>query len=336
MWPGERVAPALAHRLTRNRVPGDARVRLMTGLALASAAALLVTVVLVTDRGPEIVPRAEADVVRVGVVDGQSVSGYLRSSRGELESMQPAAAPPVVGDTWALVSLTSYYAPDVLAGVLGGAAVAEVYAKAPIEGVRTQVVRLPVYRMPQDVVAGMLNAALARDQEQADYRKLAAELRGDGAAEDRLLRAYDTAARAAASEAAAFRAKCACLFAAVVRAGPAALDRIASRAEVRVVDPAPEVRSLDHTEFRPVLPEQKTETTASPSPSPVAGESSAPVPSSSGEPVTSASPQESVTKSKPAVTTPVESASVPATASSEPQEAASPAPPRASQDTSGR
>ncbi|GAA3336686.1 hypothetical protein GCM10020358_10210 [Amorphoplanes nipponensis] len=55
---------------------------------------------------------------------------------------------------------------------------AEVYARAPLPGVRTQVVKIPVYRMPGDVLAGMLNAALARDQEQADYRKLGDELEG--------------------------------------------------------------------------------------------------------------------------------------------------------------
>ena len=175
---------------------------------------------------------------------------------------------------------------------------AEVYARAPLPGVRTPVVKIGVYRMPQDVVAGMLNAALARDQEQADYRKLRNELEGEGGNEVRLRQAYDSAAQTAAAEAAAYRAHCACVFAAVVRAAPARLELLAGRPEVRVVDPAPEVRSLDRTEFRPVRPEQTTtvpddERDAPTVPSPsrsVAPARPAPLPSSTGAAVTSASP----------------------------------------------
>lgn len=327
------MTPSLVRGLSRSR-GGQARLRLLTGLALASAAAMLVTVVLVTDRGPDLSPRPTGDVVRVGVVDGQSVSGYLRSSKGELAGLTSPAA----GETWALVSLSSYFAPDTLTGLFADTAVAEVYARAPIENVRTQVVRIPVYRMPGDVVAGMLNAALARDQEQADYRKLAAELEGDGINEMRLRRAYDTAARAAASEAAAYRAHCACLFAAVVRAGPAVLDRLASRAEVRVVDPAPEVRSLDRTEFRPVLPEAVETPPSTPDPTtpPVADESSVPLPSSTGGPVTSASPDGPAARVPPSATTPEESALAPSPPPAEPSTEAGSPDPGASQDTSWR
>ncbi|WP_067498157.1 hypothetical protein [Actinoplanes sp. TFC3] len=321
MWPGDRMMPPLVRG--RPRVGGGPlRLRVMTGLALASAAALLLTVVLITDRGPEMESPA-GDVVRVGVVDGQSVSGYLRSSQGELGAMFPSA-----GDTWALVSLTSYYAPDKLGAVLGDAPVAQVYARAPLPGVRTQVVRIPVYRMPQDVVAGMLNAALARDQEQADYRKLGGEL-GESANDIRLRRAYENAAQTAAAEAAAFRAHCACVFAAVVRAAPAALDRIANRAEVRVVDPAPEVRQLDRTEFRPVLPEQRPSTTVAP-------ETPTPLPSSTGARVTSASPVSPSVGAKPSAAASEESAAVPSARPSGSHPDQPSAGPGASRSASGR
>jgi len=81
--------------------------------------------VTITDRGPG-VESPSGDVVRVGVVEGQAVSGYLRSSRGELAALLPSAGSPVAGETWALVSLAAYYAPDRLPGVLEGAAVAQV------------------------------------------------------------------------------------------------------------------------------------------------------------------------------------------------------------------
>ncbi|MEU7902411.1 hypothetical protein [Actinoplanes sp. NPDC049118] len=317
MRPGDRMLPPLNRGLPRIGM-SPARLRVMTGLALGAAAALLVTVVWVADRGPEM-PDPTGDVVRVGVVEGQSVAGYLRSSRGELAALLPSSGSPAAGETWALVSLRDYLAPDRLQAVLEGIPVAQVYARAPLEGMRTQVVKVPVYRMPQDVVAGMLNAALARDQEQADYRKLGAELQGEGPNEIRLRRAYDTAARTAASEAAAYRAHCACVFAAVVRAAPPMLEGLAGRPEVRAVDPAPEVRSLDRTEFRPVLPEQ---TVLVPDDDPalesvpsrsgtVAPATPAPLPSSTGVAVTSASPDGPATGSGPSAAAVQESAAVP-------------------------
>jgi len=283
MRPGDRMMPWAPRGLSRAGVRAF-RQRLLTGLALAAAAAMLITVVTITDRGPG-VPGPSGDVVRVGVVEGQSVPGYLRSSRGELAALLPSAGSPVAGETWALVSLAAYQAPDRLPGLLEGVAVAQVYARAPLPDVRTQVVKIAVYRLPQDVVSGMASAALARDQEEADYRKLGGKLQGDGVNEIRLRRAYESAARTAAAEAAAYRAQCACVFAAVVRGAPVALDRIAGRPEVRVVDPAPEVRSLDRTEFRPLQPEQAGDAGDPGEPSQsvsVAPETLTPLPSSNG------------------------------------------------------
>ncbi|GGQ51841.1 hypothetical protein [Couchioplanes azureus] len=341
MRPGDRMMPAAARSLPP-AVAGPVRLWMLTGLSLAVAVTLLVAVVTMTDRGPDRLPGPDGDVVRVGVVEGQSVSGYLGSSDRELAALLPAPGAPAAGETWALVSLTAYLGPDKLPGVLEGAAVAQVYARVPLPQVRTQVVKIPVYRMPQDVVAGMLNAALARDQEQADYRKLGGELPGDGVDELRLRRAYDSAAQTAAEEAAAFRAHCACVFAAVVRADPAVLARVARRAEVRVVDPAPEVRQLDRTEFRPVLPEQTTtvrEDKESSVPSQavtVAPAGSAPLPSSAGAGVTSASPAGPVRETGPAATASEESAAVPPAPPANPAPGVPSSAPGASRSASGR
>ena len=174
---------------------------------------------------------------------------------------------------------------------------AQVYARVPLPGVRTQVVRIPAVRIPGDVAAGMLDAALGRDQEQAEYLQLGRRLRGDPAGDERARQAYATAARTAGAEAAAYRTFCACVFAAVVHAAPAGLAGIAGRAGVRSVDPAPEVHRLDRAEFRPPLPEQVGTVPAEPSASAVptgssgiAPGTSAPIMSSLGVAVTSASP----------------------------------------------
>ncbi|WP_229831281.1 hypothetical protein [Actinoplanes ianthinogenes] len=277
----------------------------MTGVALTATVTLVLAVAWAGRPGG---PPGEdpGDVVRVGVVEGQSVSGYLASSRRELAMLTDPSG-PVAGETWALVSLDGYIGPGRLPALLGGAAVAQAYARVPLPDTRTQVSLIPVYTMPGDVTAGMLDAALIRDREQADYLRLERSLTGDGQRERRLRQTYGNAARTAAREAAAYREGCACVFAAVVRGTPAALGDIASRAGVRAVDPAPEVRSLDRTEFRPPLPEERGTVSAEPSSQPVptpapdvASASPGRLPSSIGIAVTSDSPSHGVSPS-PAV-----------------------------------
>jgi hypothetical protein len=261
--------------------------RILTGLAIASAATLLVTVIWLSEPDP---PQTSAppDVVRVGLVEGQSVRGYLDSSHAELSAMVRSGR---VADTWALVTLRAYVPPDQLPPALTGVAVAQVYARAPIAGLQTPVVRIPAYRIPQDVVAGMRATAVLRDQERAEYLQLMSRVGGDTPNDARLRQAYATAAQVAAAEAGAYRSGCACVFAAVVRASPAALTGVAGRDGVRAVDPAPELTTLDGVEFDPPLPEQHAAPAPRPTPSPdappspppaVAPASATPVPSSLG------------------------------------------------------
>jgi hypothetical protein len=322
---------------------GDTGVRVATGLALAFAITLLIVVIWAAHPAPVPAPGARGtDPVLVGVVQGQSVPGYLDSSRGELDSLPRAPAGTPI---WALVSLAGYYAPDRLAPVLGGAAVAQVYARAPIRDTRTQVVRIPAYRLPDDVVAGMLAAAVHRDREQADYRRLGRDLDGAGPQVSRLRRAYESAASVAAAEAHAYRAHCACVFAAVVRADPLALRRIADRAEVRAVDPAPEVGAPETAEFRPPLPEQSgalpelTRSATTPAPSgaqAVAPARPAPLPSASGSSVTSDSPDGPGTGSGPSAPASEERPAVPSASAPIPGSDAPVTAPGASRGASGR
>jgi hypothetical protein len=277
---------------------GAAVLRAAIGLAIVSSFALLLAAIWVSQRDDAPPLDGQADLVRVGVVQGQSVAGYLRSSRSELAALTDPSA-PLAGDTWALVSLDKYVPPGALPPMLDGAAVAQVYTRVPLAGRHTQVVRIPVYRLPADVMSGMLDAAIQRDQEKAEYLQLGRRLTGDDANVARARRAYESAAAQAGAEADAYRSGCACVFAAVIRAAPAALQVVAERTGVRVVDPAPEVRRLDHTEFRPPLPEQDGTIPAEPSGSPIpvpnggsaiASRTPAPILSSSGLPVTSDSP----------------------------------------------
>lgn len=253
----QRVLPPLARAIVRLG-RGPARPHLLTGAALISVTAVLVAAVWATDqrRNPAAEPTIGA-LVEVGVAPGQSVPGYVASSRTELSRLvdaPPTASPG--GETYALVTLSAYLPPDRLAAILDGGSVSAVYARVPLPGAQTSLERISAYRVPDDVVAGMRRLAGEKDRQAAEYRNRSDRLTGENA-QDRLLRAvYADGARIAGREAAAYRTGCPCVYAAVVRATPAALDRIAHRRGVRAVDPAPEVRRLDRAVFLPPLPEQ--------------------------------------------------------------------------------
>jgi hypothetical protein len=274
---------------------GRSALRVLTGLSVAAVLLLLTGLIWANDARPGPEPDG-AGIVRVGVVEGQSLARYLAHSRSELNGLLHASGVSTGTPTWALVSLAAYLTPDRLPAVLGGTAVAEVYTRAPLPDAVTGVVRIPAFRVPDDVVAGMLAAAAHREQERADYRRLGDRARDDNRSPVRLRQAYETAAALADAEAHAYRGQCACVFAAVVRGDPAALHRLAGRAEVRVVDPAPEVLRLDRVEFRPPLPEQQVTTPSgpdsanraeTPGTSTVAPAGPGPLPSASGVAVTS-------------------------------------------------
>ncbi|BCL12943.1 hypothetical protein [Micromonospora sagamiensis] len=248
----ERFLPSLARA-----VNGPAsRPRLLGWVALVSVSAVLLTAVWATDRPPT-GDRTVGEVTRVGVGQGDSIPGYLRSAGDELAALPDPAPSASAGSTWALVSLAEYLPPDRLAPVLGDVPVSAVFGRVPLPGRQTQIVRIPARRVPEDVRAGMVELADRKDREAADYRTRGAELTGDGPRERELRQLYDSGAEVAAAEAAAYRAGCSCVYAAVVRAEPARLRTVAARPGVRTVDPAPEVERLDRTVFTPPLPEQE-------------------------------------------------------------------------------
>jgi hypothetical protein len=234
---------------------GPLRLRLLTTVALLCSAAVLVTAVWAADRRPS-VDQTLGEVTRVGVEQGQSIPGYVESSRGELRALLAAGPAESTRQTYALVTMSAYLAPDRLTPVLTGVSVSEVFSRLWRPGTQTQIVRIPASRIPEDVVAGMLQVAERKDQEVRDYQERSAAVTGDGVPARDLRRWYESGARVASDEATAYRAGCSCVYAAVVRGEPVALERIAARSEIRAVDPAPEVRRLERTVFSPPFPEQ--------------------------------------------------------------------------------
>ncbi|MFF5055529.1 hypothetical protein ACFY1S_20345 [Micromonospora sp. NPDC000663] len=244
--------------LTRGVARLDDRSRrsgVLTWAALFSLAAVLGTAVWAADDAP-VGDRTVGEVTRVGVSDGDSVPGYLRSAAADLAALSTAT--PSTGDgTYALVTFDAYLPPQRLADVLGDVPVSTVFGRVPLPGRQTEIVRIPALRVPDDVVAGMAEVAARKATEAADYRARAAATTGDGVDERELRARYADGAEVADAEAAAYRGGCDCVYAAVVRAAPEVLRGVATRPAVRAVDPAPEVYRLDRAVFTPPLPEQR-------------------------------------------------------------------------------
>ncbi|MBM0234931.1 hypothetical protein JNW91_25855, partial [Micromonospora sp. STR1_7] len=221
----QRLLPPLTRGVARL---GDrsGRSGVLTWAALFSMAAVLGTAVWATDDAP-VGDRTVGEVTRVGVADGDSVPGYLRSAAADLAALS-TAAPAVGADTYALVTLDAYLPPQRLAEVLGDVPVSTVFGRVPLPGRQTEIVRIPALRVPDDVVAGMAEVAARKDTEAADYRARAAATTGDGADERELRVRYADGAEVAAAEAAAYRTGCACVYAAVVRAAPEVLRGVAA------------------------------------------------------------------------------------------------------------
>ncbi|GLI01153.1 hypothetical protein [Phytohabitans aurantiacus] len=245
-----RLLPPLAAALAR-LAHGRVRMRVLTATALLSVSAVLLTAVWTAGRGEPPGDVTVGDVVRVGVTDGESIPQYVRSSRSELATLAADQ------ETYALVTLSAYLAPERLKPILGGISVSQVFGRVPLPGAQTQIVRIPALRVPDDVTAGMVIVADRKNAEATEYREMSSKLTGDSARERELRQVYDSGAEVAIAEAEAYRGGCSCVYAAVVRATPPALDRVFERPEVRAVDAAPEVRRLDRAVFLPPLPEQR-------------------------------------------------------------------------------
>jgi hypothetical protein len=196
------------------------------GVPLAVAVAVLAALLLTRHRSapPDF---GRGDVVRVGVSQGASIPGYLADSRARLAALP--GRPPV----YALVSFSDYLSVDAVTRALSGVEPFQVYLRVPLPHTQTAIVKVPVARLPEDLLAGM--------DAEAGRRADAARRTGDPVA---------------AAEAQRYREHCSCGYAAVVRADAAALAALASRAGVRAVDPAPAVTDPNRAVFLAPLPEQ--------------------------------------------------------------------------------
>jgi hypothetical protein len=176
--------------------------------------------------------QAPAPATIVGPYPGDVTEDYVASATNRLAGLTQAAPD---AELHAVVSLSGYRTPDGLRSLLSDFRLVRVFLRtAPDGAVVTAVVRDPV---------ADIDAAFAGAAEQA--ARLVGTT-GDDATRDR-----------AARDAEQFRARCACLYAAVVRAPAARLTELAALDAVRLVDPAPPASSPATTQFVPLTPERR-------------------------------------------------------------------------------
>ena len=125
------------------------------------------------------------------------------------------------------------------------------YARVPLPRRQTQIVRLAAQRLPDDVADSMAKVANQKITEATEYSQRATNEPGL-----QLRAIYESNATLAAAEAQAYRLECACVYALVVRATPAALRVLAAYKEIRIIDAAPEVLDLRTAVFVAPFPDQ--------------------------------------------------------------------------------
>ncbi len=245
-----KVVPRLALGMNRvARVVRGARVRPLTVVATVLGVAVIGTVVWRSARSEPTSPGSSP--AYIGVRDGDWVPGYVESGRARLADLvKQAPNRPVL----ALISFVSYLTPDQVAAVV--ARVPDLvtvtgYARVPLPGRQTQRVSLSANQVPGDLVGAMASAAARKDADARSDESLAS-----GQPPGTLRTVYASSAEVSRAEAAAYRGGCACVFALLVRATPAALTALSQQPEVRAVDAAPDVTNPDDATFHAPLPEQ--------------------------------------------------------------------------------
>lgn len=183
--------------------------------------------------GPGNAPAGPVEpTVTVGPAVGESPATYAAEAAAKLDGLTRAAPD---ADLYAVVSLAGYRTPDEMLQIFTAYRTLEVFFGVPPDGaVMAATVRDPV---------ADLTAAFDSEADAADTRAHSATDPAE--------------AEHARQEATALRARCGCLFGAVVRAPAARLVDLGHIEGVRVVDPAPPGISPETVRFLPLQPDPR-------------------------------------------------------------------------------
>jgi hypothetical protein len=159
----------------------------------------------------------------------------------------------------ALVSLNKGLTPEETGELLqeSGLEVRRAYLRAPIPGEPEEI----VFQTPNDIVSGLQQVfseiAARKAKEQQELLKTAGTIPPGSPEEESFRKLYESDARTAGQEAAAYRTGCPCVFALVVEAGAGELAELPALPVVRGVEVAPRGAELSGLDIRPLSPTQK-------------------------------------------------------------------------------
>jgi hypothetical protein len=256
----QRVLPPIANvfaRLGR----GARRLKIIRFVAVLISVTVVLVAVYAAGRRPAPTYSPPGSTVQLGVSEGGSIPTYVASSKAKLTSLiagssAAATAPPAY---FALVSMSKYLDPTQLATVLVGLDLQVTYVIMRVPSpYQTEIFQVYTPGIPQDLIRAMLANADKKQREAADDVTLEAQA-GTATATDRTLRAqYKQGAMVATLEETSYRSAstCHCVYGAVVHATPSVLGALATRRDVRVVQPAPLHLTPDLAVFLPPLPDQ--------------------------------------------------------------------------------
>jgi hypothetical protein len=251
------VLPPIGRALARLG-RGARRLRAVRIGAVVVSLAVVLVAVYAAGRSPAANNTPSGAIVSLGVQPGGSIPDYVTTSRAKLRAV--IAGNPTTTrapEFYALVSFSAYLPPDRLTSVLAGPPlqVTNVFMRVPSK-FQTAIIKINAFTLPQDVTRAMAATATEKAHDVQDFEMLYAQVKGSTAEDETLRATYRLGATVAASEEVAYRGDCACVYAAVVYATPAALGALAARPDVRVVEPAPAQQLLDRAVFRPPFPDQ--------------------------------------------------------------------------------
>jgi hypothetical protein len=246
------VVPRLARGLARiSRAVRRWRVRPLTVVATVLVLAVVATGVWRLVRPEPGDGWQGSSSVWVGVHDGDSVPRYIDGTRAELAAL---TARDPQAQLYALVSFGRYLTPAEVQSVAASVPALVTLrgiARVPLPHRQTALIHPAAGRIPEDILADMTIAASRKDGDAQTYRRLA-----ETEADPQLREIYRSNADVSQAEADGYRAGCPCVFALVVRGSAATLTALARHADVRAVDPAPEVVETTGTVWSAPLPEQ--------------------------------------------------------------------------------
>ncbi|HEY7176767.1 MAG TPA: hypothetical protein VH442_17790 [Micromonosporaceae bacterium] len=242
--------------------------RSIASIVAIGSIALLVLAVYTATR-PTASDGAGPPGVLVGVRAGDSVGAYVKSRNDALAAAateRPPAGGPV--DRYALVSLSADLTPKQFAAEFRRLKVVRVFMHA---GGSYDVVQADVAADETDIESVMQRVARQRRTDANDLTRLLTLLKEGGALtpdETAVQSRYTDEQEADQMEIAkyGYPSSCRCVFAAIVHAPIADLERLQSSGHVRVVDVVPMATGFDSDHFSPLPPGQKNSDIAAPPP----------------------------------------------------------------------